>query len=101
MFKDTLLTMSQSDILDNSRFILASIDALYLLSEVNVHMELIIVVSSAYKMKSNLELTLSISFMYIMKRRGPKIEPCGTTVSSGREFDLMPSISMYCVLLVK
>ena len=59
MFKEGLLSMSQSDnIFDNSWFILVSIDAVSLLSEVNVHMELIIVVSSEYNMKSILELTL-------------------------------------------
>ena len=57
--------MSQSDIFDNSWFIIASIDAVSLLSEVNVHMELMIVVSSAYKTKSNLELTVYTSFIYI------------------------------------
>ena len=36
-------------------------------SSASAHMELIIVVSSAYKMKSNLWLTLLISFIYIMK----------------------------------
>ncbi len=50
------------------------------------------VVSSAYKMKSNNLLEFTMSFMYIMKRRGPKIDPCGTPVIMGNVLEIVLSI---------
>ena len=68
MFKDNLLTASQSEILDNSSFTLSAIQVVFcLITEVQVYMELIIVVSAAYKIKVNLGLTTLISFIYTEK----------------------------------
>ena len=69
-----------------------------LITEVKAYMELIIVVSSVYRMKPN---SNDIFHIYIMKGTGPKIEPCGTLIESGRQFDLVSSIPMCCNLLVR
>ena len=43
----------------------------------------------------------TISFMYMMKSNGPKIEPCGTPVVIFDIPDLLSSKSIYCFLFVK
>ena len=39
------------------------------------------------------------SFMYMMNNSGPKIEPCGTPVVIDNIFDLILSMSVYCLRL--
>ena len=41
------------------------------------------------------------SFMNIEKRRGPRIEPCGTPSLTVEETDNAPLLSTCCVLSVK
>ena len=84
-FRDNLLTASQSEILHNSKLIKVSTRLMSPLPPwVNEHKGLVIVVSSAYKMNLRLALTLWISFIYIIRSRGPNIEPWGTPVSITR-----------------
>ena len=58
-------------------------------------------VSSAYKIYLKNMLTSGMSFMYIRKRTGPNIDPCGTPVEIVNTFDVMPFISTYCDLSVR
>ena len=82
-FRDNLLTASQSEILHNSKLIKASTRLMSSLPPwVNEHKGLVIVVSSAYKMSLRLALTLWISFIYIIKSRGPNIEPWNLSATS-------------------
>ena len=53
-------------------------------------------VSSAYKINIKNVLTSGRSIMYIRKRSGPNINPCGTPVEIANTFDVMPFISTYC-----
>jgi hypothetical protein len=48
------------------------------------------VVSSANRIKSKKFVELCISLMYMMKSKGPKIEPCGTPVVIGRNSEDVP-----------
>ncbi len=41
---------------------------------------------------SVLEATEGISFMYNKKRRGPRIDPCGTPDVTGSQLEKLPSI---------
>ena len=43
----------------------------------------------------------TISFVYIKNKRGPNIEPRGTPVMTSDVSDDVPSISTYCVLLIR
>ena len=52
-------------------------------------------VSSANNIALNFSLAQYISFMYIIKSKGPRTEPWGTPVVSGRDLDLFPSNSTY------
>ena len=52
---------------------------------------LIKLVSSAYYMVLKFLLASRISFIYMMKSRGPKIEPCGTPVVIRTVFDKVSS----------
>ena len=47
------------------------------------------VVSSAYIINLNIWLASGNSFMYIMKRSEPSMEPCGTPVVIGNMPDIM------------
>ena len=47
--------------------------------------------------KLNILLACAKSFMYMMNNSGPKIEPCGTPVVIDNIFDLILSISVYCL----
>ena len=95
-FMDNLLTASQSDILHSSKLIKVSTRLMLPLPRwVNEHKGLVIVVSSAYKMNLRLALTLWISFIYMIKSRGPNIEPWVTPVSITRVEDAVPSNSTY------
>ena len=58
-------------------------------------------VSSAYKIYLKNMLTSGMSFMYIRKRSGPNIDPCGTPVEIVNTFDVMQFISTYCDLSVR
>ena len=62
-------------------------------------MEFPIFVSSA-----NFEIKLfnptSMSFMYIMKRTGPRTEPCGTPLVTGTQFEAVPLMTTLCCLLL-
>ena len=57
--------------------------------------------SSAYKIYLKNVLTSGMSFIYIRKRSGPNIDPCGTPVEIVNTFDVMPFISIYCDLSVR
>ena len=95
-FRDSLLTASQSEILHNSKLIKVSTRPKSPLPPwVNEHKGLVIVVSSAYKINVRLALTLWISFTYIIKSRGPNIEPWGTPVSITWVEDAVPPNSTY------
>ena len=50
------------------------------------------VVSSAYKIKLNLSLDMIISFINILNKRGPTIEPCGTPVLINTIEEIISSI---------
>ena len=47
--------------------------------------------------KLNILLACAKSFMYMMNNSDPKIEPCGTPVVIDSIFDLILSISVYCL----
>ena len=89
-FSDSLLTISQSDILGRSKLIKYEIwFPSWFTSCVNVHN--VLVVSSAYKIKLKHSLTVCISFIYITNNKGPIIEPCGTPVSISFFAEATPS----------
>ena len=67
----------------------------------NEHIVLLSIVSSAYKMTFKLSLTVCISFIYMINRSGPKIQPWGTPVSSSLIEDVVPLKSTYWVRLDK
>ena len=52
-------------------------------------------VSSAYVMNVNLLETVCISLTYIMKNRGPNMEPCGTPISNPNVSERALSNSTY------
>ena len=58
-------------------------------------------VSSAYKIDLKNVLTSGMSFMYINKRSGPNVDPCGTPVERANTSDVMQFISTYCDLSVR
>ena len=58
------------------------------------------VVSSAYNIYLKSSLAFGMSFIYIKKRSGPSIDPCGTPVERGNRPDFTPSTSTYCFLHV-
>ena len=47
------------------------------------------VVSSAWEINLNNFVDSVKSFMYTMNNKGPKMDPCGTAVVIGSEFDLI------------
>ena len=58
------------------------------------------VVSSAYKIKKNLELLLMISLITILKRKGPMTESCGTPIDIGLSWEtISPICTNYLRLL--
>ena len=59
------------------------------------------VASLAYMMKSKSLLACGKLFIYKIKRRGPKIDPCGTPLCIGKMLDFKSSISVYCFQLVR
>ena len=97
MFIDSLLIINHSFIFMSSLFI-ESHNSMSLLLSVNLFR---VLVSSAYMMKSNSSLACGKSFIYKIKRRGPKIEPCGTPVCIGKMLAFKSSISIYCFRLVR
>ena len=79
-FRDSLFRASQSTIFSSS--LLISFASLFLFlgfGWANVQMGSINVVSSAYIVNLNLFVIFAISFMYMIKSKGPKIDPWGTT----------------------
>ena len=50
---------------------------------------------------NKLELELVISFTYRIKRRGSKIEPCGTPHTISLKLDLQLLYETYCVILLR
>ena len=100
VFIDSLLIVNHSFIFTSSLFI-ESHNSMLLLLSVNLSRVLARVVSSAYMMKSNSLLACGKSFIYKIKRRGPKIDPCGTPVCIGKMLDFRSSISVYCFRLVR
>ena len=72
-----LFTASQSYILDSSKCIVC-ISGSYEFND--ILSEFSKLVSSAYKIYLKNVLTSGMSFMYIRKRSGPNIDPCGTPV---------------------
>ena len=78
---DSLFTHNQSAIWDSSRLTEFEIAALELLpSMINEQVGHSSEVSSAYKINSNFSEALLTSFIYMIKSRGPRIEPWGTPV---------------------
>ena len=77
---DNLLRQSQSVITFSSELIAWVASSILLRSEVKVQMGSINDVSSAYRVKWNFFVTWEISFIYMMNRRGPRMDPCGTPV---------------------
>ena len=59
------------------------------------------VVSSAYKIKENLELLLMISLITILKSKGPMTEPCGTPIDIGLTWETIFPICKNCLLLLR
>ena len=100
VFIDSLLIVNHSFIFMSSLFI-ESHNSMSLLLSVNLFRVLDRVVSSAYMMKSKSLLACGKSFIYQIKRRGPKIDPCGTPVCIGKMLDFKSSISVYCFRLVR
>ena len=74
-FRGNLLTVNESEIFSNSELICDEIWLTPLWAPwVDEHNDLVRVVSSAYKIKFNLSLTVCISFKYIRNNNGPKTE---------------------------
>ena len=64
---------------DNNKFwIVLNVSGLYEFND--ILSDFIKLVSSAYKIHLKIVLTSGMSFMYIRKRSGPNIDPCGTPV---------------------
>ena len=59
------------------------------------------VVSSAYITYLNVLLDFGRSLMYITKRSGPIMEPCGTPVVIGRVSEILSSYVTYYFLFFK
>ena len=59
------------------------------------------VVSSAYKIKENLELLLMISLITILKNKGPMTEPCGTPINIGLTWESISPICTNCLRLLR
>ncbi len=59
------------------------------------------VVSSAYIMNLNKLLEFAISFTYIIKSKGPSMDPWGTPVVTVNISDWTSSTSTYCFLFVR
>ena len=74
IFRDSLLTVSQSITLVNSAFICMEFGFVISLPLKSSNV-LCRVVSSAYMMGVNVSLAKARSLMYIKKRRGPNIDP--------------------------
>ena len=88
IFRDNLLTASQSYTLASSLFMLIR-------DNDGIRTMLLSVVSSAYKIKLKYSVQFGISFMYIKNNKGPRIEPCGTPVDNESISDETPSFSTY------
>ena len=58
------------------------------------------VVSSAYITYLNVLLDFGKSFMYITKRSGPIVEPCGTPVVKDRVSEMLSLYVTYCFLFL-
>ena len=71
MFSDNLFNLNQLDIIFSSLFTISS-------STLGSWWAKRILVSSANKMKCGIEVVQGRSLMYSKKRRGPRIDPCGT-----------------------
>lgn len=99
-FKESLLTESHSNIFDSYIFIsFDKVDGSALF--INIFSGLDNVVSSAYKMKLNVLLAVGKSFIYIMNKSGPRIDPWGTPVCMLRRDDDVPLMSTYCSRFVR
>ena len=57
------------------------------------------VVSSAYRMQLNFLVHFTMSFMYILKNKGPTIEPCGIPAFMYCIDDITSSNCTYCFRL--
>merc|ERR1712240_323425 len=57
------------------------------------------VASSANRLDSDVLIERGKSFIKILKRRGPRMEPCGTPYLIGSNVDLLDFIHTDCVLL--
>ena len=101
VFINSLLIVNHSFIFMSSLYFIESHNSMSLLLSVNLFRVLDRVVSSAYMMKSKSLLACGKSFIYKIKRRGPKIDPCGTPVCLGKMLDFKSSISVYCFRLVR
>ena len=79
--RESLLCFSQLRMFSRSLFMTAE-----LCSDFDELRVVFRVVSSAYDIIFNEFEAFDMSLMYIKKRRGPKIDPCGTPVVRGRRF---------------
>ena len=90
MLSDSLLSSSHKNNLSNSLLIKFTCFASILL---------MIVVSSANRIKLKSVLVFTKSLIYVRKRRGPRIDPCGTPVVICSISEFWLSKRTYCCLL--
>ena len=95
-FRDNLFAFSHKFTLSSSQFISRSTSLLSKFSK-----KLYNVVSSACIIQWNFGHVLGKSFMYMLNNRGPKIEPCGTPIHIGSNFEFVFPNFTCCCLLVK
>ena len=74
-FIESLFTHSQSCTFSNSLFIISDTD--FGSEQLTIELR---VLSSAYRINLKILLAWFMSLMQIKKRRGPRIDPCGTPV---------------------
>ena len=98
IFKDSLFIFRHSFTLFNYVFKCYSI---YLVHEFKDWIVVNRVVSPAYITYLNVLLDFGRSLMYITKRSGPIMEPCGTPVVIGRVSEMLSSYVTYCFLFFK
>ena len=93
-FRESLLTASQSLTFANSKLIEDDM-WFFVRFEILVLIKLFRDVSSANRIKSKYEPDCGMSFMYIRKSSGPKMDPWGTPVLIGNNEDFTLLSSTY------
>ena len=100
-FSDNLLTENQSNIKESSLLRFSDVREISSDWVLKTLSGLIRLVSSAYKIASNNRLAFWISFIYMINKRGPSIEPYGTPVDTCTLSEDISSILTYCERLLK